>query len=320
MTDLISIVRQCHNDDPWSDTELVPLLHQSSGIQIGFLRPVVVEAIKESGSDLFASNADSTTFWIRNDLDTHEKRTAAFKRLAEDWRDRSLFPDPLKGWRNELYAIYGPPDSSPASTSSTATTSPSLFHLERSACALFGLVTFGVHATAYISEPEYRIWVPRRSGTKSTWPGYLDNSVAGGITAGDLPFESMVRECGEEAGLEEDLVRRVMRQTGVISYFYRTQPAKWCQPEVEFTYDIPLEPSTILHPVDGEAESFELMTVDEVMKCMRQGQFKANCSMVLIDFLIRHGKLTAENCDCDYLELVSLLHNNLRLPSMKTKK
>lgn len=150
------------------------------------------------------------------------------------------------GWRNELYAIYGP-GRKPA------------FSLERAACALFGLATFGVHATAYTWERSgsgsgsgscssagaggggdggasdvdgLRIWVPRRAKSKSTWPGYLDNSVAGGISAGDAPYESMVRECAEEASLPADIVRKGMRPTGVISYFYRTTSG-WCQPEVE---------------------------------------------------------------------------------------
>lgn len=216
--DLISVVKQCHNHDPWTDKDLAPLLISSNGVQIGFLRPRVVDAIIQSGQGAFAWDEAKSTFWIRDDLDTPKARSAALKKVVEDWRDRDLFPDPLKGWRNELYAVYG-------STSTIA------FSLERSACALFGFVTFGVHATAYT--PEYRIWVPRRAKTKSTWPGYLDNSAAGGITAGDQPFESMVRECGEEAGLEEALVREVMKQTGVISYFYKTEGCNWVQPEVE---------------------------------------------------------------------------------------
>lgn len=183
--------------------------------------------------------------------------------------------------------------------------------MERSACALFGFATFGVHATAYT--PDYRIWVPRRAKDKSTWPGYLDNSVAGGITAGDGQYESMVRECGEEAGLPDRLVRKVMRQTGVISYFYRT-PSGWRQPEVEYTYDIPLPSDVLLRPVDGEAESFELMDRDRILDLIRRGQFKPNCALVLIDFFIRHGQLTAENCDCNYTKLVCALHNDLRLP------
>lgn len=309
MMDLVAVVRQGHNDDPWSDRSLTPLLVAEGGLQIGFLSAPVVAAIQESGRGAFECGKQGAAVWIRSELDTLAKRSEALQVVVEDWRDRRLFPDPLDGWRDELYAIYGP--TSPPSSSSV------LLHLERSACALFGFATFGVHAIAYT--PDYQIWVPRRASTKSTWPGYLDNSVAGGITAGDMPFESMVRECGEEAGLDRTLVERVMKQTGVISYFYRTKPpARWCQPEVEYTYDIPLESSVTLRPVDGEAESFALMSVNEVLDKMREGLFKPNCAMVLIDFLIRHGKLTAENCGCDYLELVCLLHNNLRLPSMNT--
>lgn len=59
--------------------------------------------------------------------------------------------------------------------------------------------------------PDGRIWVPRRSRTKQTWPGYLDNSVAGGITAGDSPRASMVRECFEEAGLSRDQVEPYLK-------------------------------------------------------------------------------------------------------------
>lgn len=30
-----------------------------------------------------------------------------------------------------------------------------------------------------------------------SWPGLLDNSVAGGITSGDTPLETVIRECGK---------------------------------------------------------------------------------------------------------------------------
>lgn len=209
----------------------------------------------------------------------------------------------MSGWRNELYSIYGPGRRA-------------AFSLERSACALFGLATFGVHLTAYtgdVQDESLRIWVPRRAKNKSTWPSFLDNSVAGGITAGDSPYESMVRECGEEAGLGEDTVRSTMKQTGVISYFYRTKSGL-CQPEIEYTYDLALSASVELRPADGEAESFVLMSVDEILVRMRKGEFKPNCALALIDFLLRHGRITAESCDCDYVELMCSLHNRLRLP------
>lgn len=67
------------------------------------------------------------------------------------------------------------------------------------------------HALTQAYTPDGRIWVPRRSRTKQTWPGYLDNSVAGGITAGDSPRASMVRECFEEAGLSRDQVEPYLK-------------------------------------------------------------------------------------------------------------
>ena len=53
------------------------------------------------------------------------------------------------------------------------------------------------------------------------WPGFLDNSVAGGIPFGMTPFESMVKECEEEASLTEEVSRKSLRVVGVVSYFYR---------------------------------------------------------------------------------------------------
>lgn len=223
---LIEVVRQCHNHDPWQDTTLKPLLLSSKGVQLGFIREVVAKAIQESGGQVaFAWDKEGTKYWIKDELQSQSDRSNALRKVVEDWRDQNLFPDPLKGWRNELYAVFGTSSEEKGSTSC-------VFHLERSACALFGFATFGVHATAY-TVPDYHIWVPKRASTKATWPGYLDNSAAGGISAGDMPFESMVRECGEEAGLEEDVVRRLMKQTGVISYFYCSSPCNWVQPEIE---------------------------------------------------------------------------------------
>lgn len=43
----------------------------------------------------------------------------------------------------------------------------------------------------------------------------------------------------------------------------------------------------ILRPCDGEAESFALMSTDEVLEHIIKGKFKPNCALVLIDFFIR---------------------------------
>jgi 8-oxo-dGTP pyrophosphatase MutT (NUDIX family) len=54
------------------------------------------------------------------------------------------------------------------------------------------------------------------------FPGLLDNSVAGGIASGMGVFESLVKECMEEAGLEAAAVKKHARAAGAISYFYRS--------------------------------------------------------------------------------------------------
>jgi hypothetical protein len=66
-------------------------------------------------------------------------------------------------------------------------------------------------------------------------------------------------------------------------------------------------------PRDGEVEGFELMGVEEVRVALAEGRFKPNCSVVLLDFLVRHGVLTPEN-ESDYVEIVSRLHRRLEFP------
>lgn len=151
-----------------------------------------------------------------------------------------------------------------------------------------------------------KIWVPKRSATKQTsalallivrcrgtdfydhrWPSHLDNTVAGGITARASAYETVVRECAEEASLPEDFVEEHVRSTGVISYTFRTKEG-WVQPEVQYVYDLKFPSSATGDEVivpktnvdDGEVESFSLLTVEEVVQKMCEGEFKPNCSLV----------------------------------------
>ncbi|KDN38779.1 hypothetical protein K437DRAFT_251083 [Tilletiaria anomala UBC 951] len=247
---------------------------------------------------------------------TEKERTQQIGQLVQKLREGGRFPS-LDGWRDELYAIYGPERCGLQQQREI------LFKMERSACSLFGFATFGVHCTGYTED--MKVWVPRRSKTKSTFPGMLDNTVAGnsslilfaspsvgGITAGESPFESMVRECGEEAGLEDAFVRSGLRSTGAISYFYKNHQGL-TQPEVEYTYEILLPSKVIPAPVDGEAEYFTLMSFEEAMQRMRNFEFKPNCALVLIDFYIRHGLITPDN-EPDYLQILTLIHTDLKLP------
>jgi len=220
----------------------------------------------------------------------------------------------LKGWRDELYPIYGEGNRQGGRTL--------LCSVERAASAIFGIVTFGCHMTAHTTSKEdgaIKIWVPRRAKTKSTYPGMLDNTVAGGIATGEQPFECVVREAAEEASLSEDLVRKHVKAVGTVTYLHiRDERAGGetglLQPECQFIYDLDLTgvEDVELKPSDDEVESFELMRVDEIRGAMGRGEFKPNCAVVLLDFFVRHGVLTFET-ERHYMAICSRLHRDLTL-------
>lgn len=224
------------------------------------------------------------------------------------WRENKTF-EVLKGWRNELYPVYGPKNEL-------------LYSMERSASALFGIVTYGIHMTAYIKSPEsshgIKIWVPRRSANKQTYGGMLDNSVAGGMATGEDAFGSMVREAAEEASLPEDLVKERATAQGLITYIGITSELTGgevglIQPECEYVYDLELPTDVVPKPNDSEVQEFYLWTVEEVQAHMAKGEFKPNCGVVLLDFFIRHGIITPEN-EKDYDEIKQRLHRVLEFP------
>ncbi|KAI9667725.1 MAG: hypothetical protein M1821_000542 [Bathelium mastoideum] len=221
----------------------------------------------------------------------------------------------LKGWRDELYNVYGAQGEL-------------LFEIERAASPLFGVVTYGAHMTAYVrgdrslQEQEdrgIRIWVPRRARSKQTYGGMLDNTVAGGIAVGETPRECLVREAEEEASMQPELVKRA-RPVGIVSYYHVRDKraggeAGLLQPECQFVYDLELEEEDRLElkPSDNEVDEFTLMEVAKVKEAMARGEFKPNCALVLLDFFVRHGLLGFDNED-NYFEIVSRLHRRLEFP------
>ncbi|BGP47569.1 hypothetical protein JCM10450v2_003432 [Rhodotorula kratochvilovae] len=291
---------------------------------------VAMDEVLEGLRGLRASSAAETGPWAVgfeewvNDEGADARREHV-DRVVRGWKHAGLFSECLGGWRDEEYTIYGPvPPPSPDGEDNPLPGANEAFRMERSACALFGLATFGVHCTAYVQEEgePLKLWVPRRSATKPTWPSMLDNTVAGGITAGDHPRQSIIRECAEEASLSPAFVAPRIKQAGVVTYHYRTS-AGYLQPEVQYVYDLRLpapgapdagegsQPST--NPADGEVESFALLPLDEVVQRMVDGEFKPNCALVLVDFFIRHGLLTAES-DTRFLEIAARLRRPLGLP------
>ncbi|KAK5078166.1 hypothetical protein LTR64_003429 [Lithohypha guttulata] len=231
-------------------------------------------------------------------------RTKVLAAYLQDVRENNIF-QVLTGWRNELYPVYG-------------LNRELLFSMERSASALFGIVTYGVHMTAYTQNSDsIKIWTPRRSPTKQTYPGMMDNTVAGGLSTGERPFGCLIRESMEEASLPEAVVRSA-KACGTMTYFHvRDERAGGevglCQPECQYVYDLVLPEDVVPKPGDNEAVDFQLLSISEAQEAMAAGRFKPNCALLLLEFFVRHGIVTPEN-EPDYLELVSRLHRRLEFP------
>lgn len=196
---------------------------------------------------------------------------------------------------------------------------PEPIRLERFAASLFGICSRGAHLTAYVrdtnqpSSAGLRVWVARRDANLHTYPGMLDTTVAGGVKAEDTPWQCIVAESDEEAALPLSYVEKNVIPAGVVTYVTQRKDTGQLRPNVLYVYDLELGEDMRPQPKDGEVEEFYLMTVEEVTKAMMDGEFKPNCCLVMLDFFVRHGIITAENEE-DYLDIVMGLRRKLPMP------
>lgn len=202
------------------------------------------------------------------------RRTKVMDALLRHWRAIDAFPC-LRGWREERYPVYGEARTSyhdalswdgvgkqPADGARPLPRNM-IMTIERSGAELFGIRTFGAHLTGYIVDNgEIKIWVAQRSPTKQTYPGMLDNTVAGGIPCDQTPTEAIIRECAEEAGIPEELAKRA-KPVGAITY-NTTSRLNGISPEAQYIYDLELPADFVPKPEDGEVSGFKLCGVEEV--------------------------------------------------------
>jgi 8-oxo-dGTP pyrophosphatase MutT (NUDIX family) len=184
-----------------------------------------------------------------------------------------------------------------------------LMEVDRAAAALFGLRTFGQHLNGLVpKDGSLCMWLARRSADRRVHPGKLDQLVAGGLPVGISAAENLLKEAWEEAGIEPGLAG-MARPAGALSYNQDVEygnAKKGYKYDVLYCYDLFLPQSFQPRCQDGEVESFELLPVEEVMGILSASDdFKPNCSLVVLDCLVRHGYLGPEHPD--YLEIVTSL-------------
>eukprot|EP00592_Proboscia_alata_P004529 CAMPEP_0194369272 /NCGR_PEP_ID=MMETSP0174-20130528/17553_1 /TAXON_ID=216777 /ORGANISM="Proboscia alata, Strain PI-D3" /LENGTH=384 /DNA_ID=CAMNT_0039146111 /DNA_START=68 /DNA_END=1222 /DNA_ORIENTATION=- len=283
--------------------------------ELGRVMPPFVQILSEY-PDLFAVTNSEVRLIDDNTPATGDllaTRSQAVQTVLEDLRNRDVVPA-LRGWRDELFAVR-----------EGFHTPPQLL-IERAAAVLFGVSAYGVFLNGYTCEggsgsdggsagagagghPTH-VWIGIRDESKATWPGRMDCMVAGGLAAGMLPQEAMVMECAEEAGIPNDLAN-TMKPVSAVSYTGFNDDEWGLKPDQLFCFDLEVPIGYTPVPVDGEVQRFrkvplpelvEMLAVEVTQEDDSDNLWKPNTGVVLIDFLVRHGAIDAN--EAGYLELL----------------
>jgi 8-oxo-dGTP pyrophosphatase MutT (NUDIX family) len=185
---------------------------------------------------------------------------------------------------------------------------PPLFKLDRGAVGFFGVRAYGVHLNGYRRDHgRLKLWIGRRAPDKKVSPDKLDNLVAGGIGYDHGLQATLVKEAAEEADLPPEIVARAV-PVGAVAY--RMEVENGLRDDVLFLYDLDVPDRFTPRNTDGEIVAFTLMDAAAAVECVRSTEdFKFNVNLVIIDFAVRHGLVTAD--DPDYLALVTGLRRPL---------
>jgi isopentenyldiphosphate isomerase len=249
--------------------------------QLGWVRREFAPLLAEYG-DVFLVDARAVALHPR--LSSFSERSDALAPVLRALAERGA----ITGWRHENYPVTESFRGRPE------------LQIERAAVTYFGLRSYGVHMNGYVRKADgLYLWVPRRSPNKPTYPGLLDNTVAGGQPIGAGLAENLIKECAEEANIPAALARRA-RPVSVITYC--NEVAEGLQPDAQFCFDLELPEDFVPVNTDGEIAAFYLWPIERVAQLVRDTrEFKFNCNLVIIDFLMRHGLLSQE--DPDYIEI-----------------
>lgn len=217
-------------------------------------------------------------------LGEERERTAALGGVIE----RLAAEGVITGWRDERFPV------------AEGYQQPPLAFIERAAARFFGIATHAAHLNGVVKmEDGWRMWIARRSPGKPIDPGMLDSLVGGGIAHGFSPWETLLKEAREEAGIPADLMEAATpgRTLQVLR-----EVAEGCQWERIYVHDLELRAD--FQPVnqDGEVEEFRLWPVPEVIHLIADGQLTLDASLVALDFVFRQGLLREDGYP-EYREL-----------------
>ncbi|XP_044133853.1 nudix hydrolase 20, chloroplastic-like [Bufo gargarizans] len=266
------------------------------GQRVGWVTQPVAQVLLQS-SDIFTLYKEDSgaRLELSDRLRSPHERTRAVQEVMEGLRDRGAFPC-LQEWRDEQLDVK------------TFFSDPPLLSVERAATPLLGVSRRGVNVNGFLRRgSKIFMWIARRSLTKPSYPGMLDHLAAGAISAGSGVWETLLKECEEEACIPESLASKA-RPAGTVSYAYEKDDALYL--ECEFVFDLEVPESFQPHAGDGEVQEFYLWPLDKVRDAIATQEFKPNCALAVLDFLIRNGHIQPDE-EKYYTKFVENLHRPL---------
>lgn len=187
----------------------------------------------------------------------------------------------IVAWRDEAFPLY----SVAGAALGVA--------MERAATRFWGSLTLGAHCNGFVVDGDgcpRGLWIARRSPTKATDPGKLDNLIGGGVALGQTPREAVLREGWEEAGLHAEQMRGL--QPGRVVRLLRDIP-EGLQREWVQVYDLALPEATLPRNQDGEVAELTLHPVADALALAASDEMTVDASLVTLDFALRHRLLPA---------------------------
>ena len=179
-------------------------------------------------------------------------------------------------WRGEAFDVRAEPGAAV------------LGRVDRGALPVFGLLAEGVHVNGLVRRGGgLFVWIARRAANKALDPGKLDHLVAGGVPAGMTPWETLIKEAAEEAGIGPALAGRAVK---VSEIRYAMERPEGLRRDLLHCYDLFVPDDFVPRAADGEVEEFFLWPIERAVETVREtDRFKFNVNLVLIDLFRRNG-------------------------------
>ncbi|MEJ0047774.1 MAG: DUF4743 domain-containing protein [Rhodospirillales bacterium] len=244
------------------------LAFRVAGRHCGWIRPAFAAELAR-WPEVFHVRGDAVE--LAHTLASPEERSAAVAPLLLELRGAGH----ITGWRDEAYPVAadfgGPP----------------LLSIERAAARAFGIRSRGAHLNGTVGQgTDCRMWIARRSASKPIDPSMLDNLVGGGVAQGFSPLQTILKECGEEAGIPPELAKQTQARSSIIVMREVAEGMHW---ETLYTFDLSLEEDFQPQNRDGEVAEFRLLPIRDVRRLVRDtAEFTVDAALVALDFMLRN--------------------------------